>query len=693
MNFLNPLALLGLAATVVPLAIHLLHLGRTRPVPFSNLKFLRALHQTRMRSLRLRQWLVLLLRTLAVAFIVLAFSRPAYRAQGSGIFGTGVPTAAVILLDRSYSTEFRRPGGRLFDGLREQAVELLDLFSGRDTVALIPFASRPEPPLENPERMREQLREMTPSEETTDIEGALQAAAELLVGRAEWNREILLLTDMTAFNWADVDRRDATWLPGVSVYVSDPQVDDRPNVYVDDLRVDGWMQSSGRKLPLVVSLTNSSAHHAAAAVSVDLYLDGERRQHRQVDLAPRGIVHLEFTVAPRDPGRLTGYVEIDDDGLALDNRRYFALTVPQSLRVLLIGQEETDTYFARRAFSAGAAADPVLQVRHGAVGDLGSEGIAGVDVLVLCNVERLSAEQTRQVHGFAAAGGGVVIFPSPRADLSYFNRHLLPGLMAATIKDRVGLPGSASQQFSRLDPSRSYHGIFDGLLTADPEDQPRFWASFEIAAGRDLQTLIAFEDGRPAVVQGWIEAGRAVLFASPLDLEWNDLPLRGLFVPLMHRLSRYLSLPVDQNRAYAVGNTVRRYVESASADRRVQAESPSGRRLYIEADLVGGRSVWRIPRVDESGLWRLLQDGEPVDWFPVNIDTRESELAPLAPGVLDRVFGPGRAIPIRPGDDLRETVLLNRYGRELWKECLILAVVLLLLELWLSRAPARLETA
>ena len=66
MHFLNPFALVGLVAALVPLAIHLLHRGRSQPRPFSNLEFLRAVHQRRMRSIQLRQWLVLLLRTLAV---------------------------------------------------------------------------------------------------------------------------------------------------------------------------------------------------------------------------------------------------------------------------------------------------------------------------------------------------------------------------------------------------------------------------------------------------------------------------------------------------------------------------------------------------------------------------------------------------------------------------------------------------
>jgi hypothetical protein len=685
-HFLNPLALLGMVATIIPLAIHLLHRGRSSPLPFSNLRFLRALDQTRMRSLRLRQWLVLLLRTLVVALIILAFSRPSFKESGTGLLGSSVPTAAVILLDRSYSSAYRQPAGRLFDLLRGQATALLSLFSPRDEVTVVPFAARPEQVLENPDRLRELIQELAPGEGITDIEAALERAAQLLTSRVDWNREILLLTDLARYNWSDVTPRDADWLPGASVYVSDPADGERANIYIRDLLLDSWMQTAGRKHTIHVVFGNSSSR-PATATSADLYVNGERIQRREFDLPAGDFLQTDFTFTPRGPGPLSGYVEIEDDGLVLDNRRYFTLYVPESLQVLLVGAERGDTYYARRALTAGSSIDPVLDVRQALMEELSPEILAGTNVVALCNLVRLSPERTRLLHDYAADGGGIIIFPSPRVDLSYLNRHLLPALVPATVKGRRGVPGSDGSQYQRLDPSRPYHLLFDGLLSSDSE-LPRFWASFEILPKPDLKTLAFFDDGHPALVEGRVAAGRVLLFAGPLDLTWNDLPRRGIFVPLLHRLSRYLSLPPDQGLSYLVGQTAQRQLPSPlSAGARVQAESPSGRKFHLEAELSSGRTLWKVPILSESGLWRLLSEGEVVDRFPVNVDTRESDLGPIPVAELARIFGSDRLRLIRPDDDLREAVLRNRYGRELWRECLILAVCLLLWELWLSRAP------
>ncbi|MGH7731747.1 MAG: BatA domain-containing protein, partial [Candidatus Eiseniibacteriota bacterium] len=79
MSFLNPLFLFGLAAAAVPILIHLFTRKRPREMRFPSLEFLSEVNRSEIRRLRLRQWLLLLLRTLAVAALALAISRPALR--------------------------------------------------------------------------------------------------------------------------------------------------------------------------------------------------------------------------------------------------------------------------------------------------------------------------------------------------------------------------------------------------------------------------------------------------------------------------------------------------------------------------------------------------------------------------------------------------------------------------------------
>ena len=646
-----------------------------------------------MRRLRLRQWLVLLLRTLIILLLVSAFARPAYRGGVGNWIGSSPPTAAVLLFDRSYSTTYRLPGGRLFDELREQANALLQLFKSRDQVILIPFAGRPSGPEQGAgglSQATDRVRELLPSQETTNLPEALQAAAESLDGETQWQREVFLFTDLAQHNWAEVDDHRG-WLPGVPLYICTPRAAARSNVYIDEVSIPSWMPAPASNLALWVGLTND-ATQPADEVPVDLYLEGERVRRQNVDLEPGESARIEFAVSPRRAGRVTGYVEVEDDALLLDNRRYFALDMPDSIRVLALGGQPVDTYYPRRALSAASLADPALDLRFGLLEELGEPLLQDVDVLLLCNLQRLSPEATTLVHQFVARGGGLVVFPSAQAEPSVYNRDLLPGLMPTLLKGVVGRPdaGAASRSattFQRLDADRPHHPLFEGLLSPEPGDQPRFHASFELVTRTHLRPLVHFEDGRPAIAEAWKGRGRALLFSVPLSLAWSDLPIKGLYVPLMHRLVRYLSLPPDHRAEYLVGETVYRHLDSASVKLAIEAESPGGNRQLISPELIDGRYYWKIPRVGESGLWRLWRGGQVVDSFPVNLDARESAVQPVDRELLERVFGPERTHVVLPGDDLAGEVLEQRYGRELWQEFVALALILLLAEMWIARAP------
>ena len=691
LQFLNPLALIGLATALIPLAIHLLHRGQSQPQPFSNLDFLRRLHHSRLRRLRLRQWLVLLLRTLIIALIALAFARPAHQA-GAGWGGSTAPVAAAVLLDCSYSTGYRQGGVPLFDQLRHQAQDLLDIFSRRDEVVLIPFASRPlgTDPAAGRDQLAKQLGELAPTQEATDLEPALRAAADFCAAHPQLRQEIYLLGDLARHNWAQVSPK-AEWLPQAQIYIADLGTAERGNIHVDEVRFSSWLAAPGKKLNARALLANT-ASQPAPQTAVDVYLEGERVRHQEADLRPGEEFQLDFALTPRRAGLLGGYVEVQDDALPLDNRRYFTLSVPDSFRVLVLGHQPEDTYYPRRALAASAAADPALALRFGLVAQLEPSLLEQTQVLLLCNLNYLSPEQAALVQNFVAGGGSLVLFPSPQADLNFFNRNLLPGLLPARLGAVIGQPGSTNTG-QGLSPQLPYHSLFEGLFTQDAGDQPHFRAFFSLAAAatadQESAPLVHFADGQPAAILGWKEQGQVVLFTTPLSLEWNDLPLKGLFAPMIHRLVRYLSLPAEADQPYLVGQTLRRYLPGTSADDHLQAETPAGRKLWLSATMQAGRCWWQIPHAGEAGLWRLWKEGRLVDLFAVNPDPREADLSLVSRQHLEQLFGPGRTRFFQPQDELRSLVLGNRYGRELWRECLALALLLLLLELWLARAPQR----
>ena len=678
--------LVGLVAAALPLAIHLLNRSRTPPVPFSNLEFLRRLHHSRMRRVRIRQWLVLLLRTLIILLIVCAFARPAYREEGSSLLGHSRPTAAVALIDRSFSTAYRLPEGRVFDLLRARARELAGFFSRRDRLYLVPFGLTAEggDAASEAAEFAASVEQLTLSEEGTDLDRALTRAGEILVPLESFAHEIYLFSDLTASAWAEVADRQQ-WVPEAKIFVVSPPAGTRANLHVDDLKVNSWMAVPGTKLEARFEVGNSSPESVEAA-SFDLFVDGRRVGHRTASLPPGRSTLASIPFVPARAGDVTGYLELEDDRLTLDNRRYVSFGVADSIRVVILGGHPNDTYYPRRALTAAASEDLALVIEAGLFSEIDAKLLESVQVLMLCNLVHLDRETVALLQKFVGGGGGLVIFPSPRADMNFFNRRLLPGLMPIAITGVTGDP-TDSTGYQRLATEGS-HPLVQQLLPDLPADRPRFKASFELVPRGPLTPLLHFEEGQLALVSCWKERGRSVLLAFPLSLQWNDLPVRGMFAPLLHRLVRMLSVRGGTS-SYLVGQTARRHLPGVSITSSVMAESPTGKRFLLEPLQREGGLLWTIPNLQSAGIWTIEVGGERLDQFSVNVDTRESNLEEVDRRVVAKIFGASRVRFLDSGKKLEPAVMALRHGRELWREFLGLAVLLLLVELWVARAPHR----
>src|SRR6056297_250180 len=99
MNFLNPFFLLGILAVAVPVIIHLINLRRPQRVQFSTLSFLNELKKSTIRKIRIKQYLLMTLRALAVLFLALALARPFLPPTLTGSSGSDTPKAVGIIID------------------------------------------------------------------------------------------------------------------------------------------------------------------------------------------------------------------------------------------------------------------------------------------------------------------------------------------------------------------------------------------------------------------------------------------------------------------------------------------------------------------------------------------------------------------------------------------------------------------
>ncbi|MBY0587273.1 BatA domain-containing protein [bacterium] len=104
MSFLQVWLLWGLPLVAIPIIIHLLNQWRYQTVPWGAMMFLLAAQRMSRGYSRLRQWLILALRMLAIAALVIVVSRPLLGGWMGNLLGEK-PDWTIVLLDRSPSMQ------------------------------------------------------------------------------------------------------------------------------------------------------------------------------------------------------------------------------------------------------------------------------------------------------------------------------------------------------------------------------------------------------------------------------------------------------------------------------------------------------------------------------------------------------------------------------------------------------------
>src|SRR5581483_8662302 len=160
MRFLAPSLLFGLAAALLPWLIHRIGKRRANPVRFAAMELLLRAERKVSARRRLREILLLLLRTAIAAALPLVFAKPFAEIRSDLPAATTRPQSAVIVLDDSAS--LRRSanesgGDPLFEEARAQARSLIEHLSPESDAALVLASEGTPTPIAEPSSDRNRL--------------------------------------------------------------------------------------------------------------------------------------------------------------------------------------------------------------------------------------------------------------------------------------------------------------------------------------------------------------------------------------------------------------------------------------------------------------------------------------------------------------------------------------------------------
>lgn len=689
MTFLNSALLAALSLGLIPILIHLLNRQRFKQVEFPTLRFLQEMQRQKMRRVKVRQWILLALRTLAVVALVLAMARPVLKSE-AGIIGGGEARASVILvLDRTASMSTESEGGTRFRELQVRAQEIVKSLGSNDEIQLVWADATPTVYPDSPTQHRALIGEAIEAATTSEAGGSLIDAvgmARSLLGKSQnLLKEVYVLSDFSASAWPDELPQVPILPDDVRLYVLPVGSAQGANIGVTSSEIISRLIVPGRSVELGFELTNSSDSDVKDRI-VSVYLDGKRVAQTRISLGVGETREERIRFVPESVGELSGYVRLEDtDTFAGDDIRRFVLRVPGRLNVAVAGSDGPSRRLTALALDPTSRGESFIHVLELSALQLEAEDWNVFDALFIVDAPQFSGAFAERARAYLHSGRGIFIAGGPNFDARSHSAWMQSiGLPAASGVEQLGESGI---KWSKVDLD---HPLFEGVFQDKPVDvSPEFKQRFELTRGTSgAASIIESSDGKAFLVEATQGRGRALFLNSSPDPDWSTLYRTGIFSPLMTGSAAYLAGTGGAGMDYTltVGKPAEIILRNSDQLQYDLVKDALSTRLTA-VPVTGGQLV-KFPALESTGEYLLKQEGRTVKAIVVNIPEEESEVQAVANEEMFALLG-GQISELSRLQSIESTIREGRYGRELWKLFLYLALGLLVTEMLIARTPKK----
>ncbi|MCX7735554.1 MAG: BatA and WFA domain-containing protein [Candidatus Kapabacteria bacterium] len=693
MTFLNPLVLLGLLASAIPIILHFLNLRKLKTIEFSTLRFLKELQKTKIRRLKIKQLILLILRILIITFIVLAFARPTIKSTLPGI-GTYAKTSSVFVIDNSFSLDVSDEYGNRFTQAKNIVRTLLNNLKEGDEAALIKMVDDENINelsfTRNLELINEELQKTKISLKTANLESSLRKASALLEKSMNLIKDIYIITDAQP-NVFFRENKDSLKLfdENTSVYfipIGYNTGKNLQNLSIDSVTVITKIFQKDKPVEIEAHIRNHSEKEVSGAL-ISLFINNQRLTQKIFDLPAKSQKTILLSALPPSFGANTAYVELENDALEYDNKRHFGFIIPEQPKIAIIGNGEKSRFISL-VLSAVQQGNNAASNRFFGPEQIGNINFNDYDLVIFAGGPYKDSDFDR-IKKYLENSGSVLFFAD---DLT--NRETFVAGM-----NKLNISGLKSQKFPDNSPGDltsidKLHPLFEGVFkgTTDNKKVAEKVEIYQALSTNSGQSLIEIPGGS-LVNEVRIGEGKLLYVAVTPDLKWSSLPLTGLFPAIIYRSAYYLSfkqeigktaligVPMVFNlpKKYSAGGTFR-VIDPKNIESAVQSVNlPSGALLRFDNNELAGSFIIKS------------QDNIPITILSVNTNPTESNINPLTEQEINNQFinilnKNVNFDVIEDRNNIIKGIERARTGTELWQLAIILALCCIIAEMLVAKS-------
>lgn len=694
MSFLNPFFLFALVSVAVPLLIYLLNVRKPKKVRFSTLAFFESLKTTALKRIRIKRWLLLAIRCLAILALVLAASRP-FLPPEYGWSSNNQPKAIGIVIDNSPTMNRVDRNGPFSEQAKNAVRDILSIAGDDDRILVdVTNGGSLNVPLISKRAALNRLEDIETKNAGNYLVDRLQSVAERLMDADQPNKILYLITDGQETQFSEFNENQSV-IEDINVQVLTVGNGDALNLGYENVAIEyGGMSQSGN-VQLRANVLNEGKQPAANQF-INLYQSGELVTQQAFDLDAGANREFLFDLPVGDQDSLRVELLLEGDELSFDNRYYAAVELPDEKNILVFNQQpETADFQSYLLPMLEIASDESgrMNIQFANISNFQISELTQYDAVILDGIREIPDYLSEPLIDHVQNGAGLLFMPAANGDLSSYNR-LLNFSNAGRYSNVIGSYGSFEPVDRMAEPSEG-HPIMDQIFEKPEGEEirlnvPELFYYYEIEMGNQSSglSILQTRTGNPLLVENRVGSGKMIYSAIGSDPGWSNFPVKPFFAPLFYRTADYLVQGEDALlQVHDLGSPFQTEL-SGNTDSIELVKDGETILPEVQQTFQGVRITY--PATEWEPGWLTLHTASQTKLFSVNQNAMESRLNSLSKEKLAENMGTlFNSVSIvetsAPNAQLESELELASFGREIWYWFVLIAIILLLLELLVSR--------
>lgn len=678
MNFLFPTFLFGLFAIAIPISIHLFNFRKHKIIYFTNVQFLKDIKFESEKKSKLKELLILLMRILAIACLVFAFSQPFIPSKQKVMLGKKTIS---VYIDNSFSMENTNSKGTLIESAKESAINLAKAYHINDRFQLLTndFLGKHQRLL-NRDEFIEQVNEVKISSSNRDINDVIKRQLDFLQNTNSKNKHQFLITDFQKNTSRILKENCDTSSFMFLVPIVSEEVN---NIFIDSVWFESPVQQFGTTQTLNVSIHNASEKNIEAG-TLKLIINNKQVSLNSFNMnaESKQTVKISFTIKER--GINNGILKIDDYPVSFDDAFYFSFNSTNYISTLVVNGIDEET---AKNFRSLFQNDSLFVFQENREDNIDYNVFSKKNLIILNGLKTLSSGLTVEINKFISSGGTVVLFPNLKADLnSYTNAFKSMKLPEIESVDTVHVNAQLgkSEQFF-------FQGVFEKLDENMDMPKVKMHVRYKNNKFTNGESIIRLQNGESLLRSIPIEKGKIYLFSISSEERSSNFLKHALFVPTFIKMGALSFKAPSIQYKTSVSEAIEVNIDS------INKEQP----LHIlqtitEFDMIPEQRVlnnktrlFTQNQITEAGHYTVNQEKKAILGLGFNYDRNESNMHFFTEDDL-KTWADSldlKNLTVLKGEEssIAQSLKETNNGNKLWKLFLILTLVFLLGETLIIR--------